>query len=132
MAAPNGTLGPGSSTCSIEEFTRNTFDYIICGGGTAGLAIAARLSENPDVRVGVVEAGKNRIGDPLVDTPAAFVQMFEDPEYDWCLYTAPQVRSPPPQGRHPVLTMAGRKRIMGRFIMSLVVNSSAARVASTI
>lgn len=91
MAETNGTTGNESPTCSIEEFARTTFDYIICGGGTAGLAIAARLSENPDVTVGVVEAGKHRIGDPLVDTPAAFFQMFEDPEYDWCLYTAPQV-----------------------------------------
>ena len=78
-------------TCSVEEFTRTTFDYVICGGGTAGLVVAARLSENPDVTVGVIEAGKYRIGDPLVDTPAAFSQMFENPEYDWCLYTTPQV-----------------------------------------
>lgn len=85
--------GVESPTCSIEEFTNTSFDYIICGGGTAGCVIAARLSENPDVTVGVVEAGKYRIGDPLVDTPAAFLQMFEDPEYDWCLYSAPQVSS---------------------------------------
>lgn len=78
-------------TCSIEEFTQTSFDYIICGGGTAGCAVAARLSENPDVNVGVIEAGKYRIGDPLVDTPAAFPLMFENPEYDWCMYTAPQV-----------------------------------------
>ncbi|OGE47793.1 hypothetical protein PENARI_c037G02962 [Penicillium arizonense] len=77
-------------TCSVEEFTGTTFDYVICGGGTAGLAIAARLSENPDVTVGVIEAGKYRIGDPLIDTPAAFSQMFENPEYDWCMYTTPQ------------------------------------------
>ncbi|EPS31787.1 hypothetical protein PDE_06745 [Penicillium oxalicum 114-2] len=76
--------------CSVDEFVNTSFDYVICGGGTAGCTIAARLSENPDVTVGVVEAGKYRIGDPLVDTPAAFFQMFEDPEYDWCLYSAPQ------------------------------------------
>lgn len=78
-------------TCAVEEFTRTTFDYVICGGGTAGLALAVRLSENPAVTVGVVEAGKYRIGDPLVDTPAAFPQMFENPEYDWCVYSVPQV-----------------------------------------
>ncbi|KAI2701349.1 CAZyme family AA3 [Penicillium roqueforti] len=76
--------------CTVEEFTSTTFDYVICGGGTAGLALAARLSENPDVTVGVIEAGKYRIGDPIVDTPAAFSQMFENPEYDWCMYTVPQ------------------------------------------
>lgn len=78
-------------TCTVEEFTRTTFDYVICGGGTAGLVLAARLSENPAVTVGVIEAGKYRIGDPLVDTPAAFSQMFENPDYDWCVYTTPQV-----------------------------------------
>ncbi|KGO68027.1 Glucose-methanol-choline oxidoreductase [Penicillium italicum] len=77
-------------TCTIEEFTRTTFDYVICGGGTAGLVLAARLTENPAVTVGVIEAGKYRIGDPFVDTPAAFPKMFENPEYDWCLYTVPQ------------------------------------------
>lgn len=79
------------TTCSIEEFARMTFDYVICGGGTAGLVIAARLSENPNVTVGVIEAGKYHSDDPLVDTPAMFAKMFENPEYDWCLYTAPQV-----------------------------------------
>ncbi|KAL4987458.1 hypothetical protein BDW68DRAFT_177829 [Aspergillus falconensis] len=82
--------GGTSPVTSIEEFITTPFDFIICGGGTAGLAIAARLSENPGVNVGIVEAGKYRIGDPLIDTPATFMQMFEDPEYDWCLYTAPQ------------------------------------------
>lgn len=88
MAAPNGQTE--SPICSIDEFTRTSFDYIVCGGGTAGCAIAARLTENPDVTVGIVEAGKYRIGDPLVDTPTAFFQMFENSEYDWCMYTAPQ------------------------------------------
>ena len=78
-------------TCTIEEFTCTTFDYVICGGGTAGLALAARLSEDPGVNVGVIEAGKYRIGDSLVDTPATFARLLGNPEYDWCMYTVPQV-----------------------------------------
>ncbi len=35
----------------------NTFDYVVIGGGNAGLTIASRLSEQPSVRVAVVEAG---------------------------------------------------------------------------
>ncbi|KAL4931456.1 GMC family oxidoreductase [Aspergillus undulatus] len=90
MAPPEPGANGHASPTSVEEFTQTTFDFIICGGGTAGLTIAARLSENPNVTVGVVEAGKYLINDPLIDTPAAFHQMFETPDYDWCLYTAPQ------------------------------------------
>ena len=64
---------------------------MIVGGGTAGLVVAARLSENPDVTVGVLEAGKNRLGDMLIDCPALFLQMFNDTEYDWAFMTEPQV-----------------------------------------
>lgn len=34
-----------------------SYDYIIVGGGTAGLALASRLSENPNIQIAVVEAG---------------------------------------------------------------------------
>lgn len=37
-------------------FASMSFDYLIAGGGTAGLAMAARLVENPSVNVGVIEA----------------------------------------------------------------------------
>lgn len=63
-----------SVIASIDEFTQTSFDYLILGGGTAGCAIAARLTENADITVGVIEAGKYRLGDPLVDTPALFSQ----------------------------------------------------------
>lgn len=39
---------------------QTSFDYIVIGGGTAGLVVAARLSENPDVSVCVIEAGKDQ------------------------------------------------------------------------
>ncbi|CAG7922512.1 unnamed protein product [Penicillium olsonii] len=77
-------------TCSIEEFLDTSFDYIICGGGTAGCTIAARLSENPLVKVGVIEAGKSRLGDPVVDIPGMFPEQLANPNYDWCIYTEPQ------------------------------------------
>jgi hypothetical protein len=74
------------------SFLAHDYDFIIIGGGTAGLVVAARLTENEDVKVGVLEAGKSRLGDFLVDSPAMFMQMFMNPEYDWCHMTEPQVR----------------------------------------
>lgn len=81
---------------SAEDFLKHNYDYIIIGGGTAGLCVAARLTENPDVTVGVLEAGGNKLGDIKVDCPALFLQMFHDPEYDWTFKTEPQVSQ---QGR---------------------------------
>jgi len=52
-----------------EEFTSRPYDFVIVGGGTAGLTLAARLSEDGKTTVGVIEAGGNHLGDPLVDTP---------------------------------------------------------------
>ena len=63
------------------------------GGGTAGLVVAARLSENPDITVGVLEAGKNRLGDMLIDSPVMYMQTFNDPEYDWGFKTVEQART---------------------------------------
>jgi choline dehydrogenase len=77
---------------SPEEFTKTSYDYVVIGGGTAGLVVAARLSENPDITVAVLEAGGNKLDDPLVDGPNLFLQLWDKPEYDWSFKTVPQVR----------------------------------------
>lgn len=78
--------------CSAEEFISSPFDFIIVGGGTAGLVLAARLSENPDIQVGVLEAGENKLDDPIVNVPNLFPQTLFNPDYDWMLKSLPQVR----------------------------------------
>lgn len=66
-------------------------DYIICGGGTAGLAVASRLSEDENVTVAVLEAGGNALNDLLVDAPSMYTQTWGNPNYDWDYKTVPQV-----------------------------------------
>jgi succinate dehydrogenase/fumarate reductase flavoprotein subunit len=41
--------------CSIGDFLKHEYDFIVIGGGTAGLCVAARLTEVPNVHVGVLE-----------------------------------------------------------------------------
>lgn len=72
-------------------FAATKFDYLIAGGGTAGLTLAARLTENSNVTVGVIEAGLDRSTDPKVLTPGLATSLWGDPDYDWIFKTTPQV-----------------------------------------
>jgi choline dehydrogenase-like flavoprotein len=77
-------------TSSTEGLCRE-YDFIIVGGGTAGLVIAARLTENPSIKVLVLEAGANRTNDARILTPGLRGSLYDDPKYDWQFEIAPQV-----------------------------------------
>lgn len=80
-----------------------TFDYVVVGGGTAGLALAARLAQNSSLSVAVVEAGgyyEETLGN--ISTTPGYAPYFAgtDPNdtnaIDWGFVTKPQAvrRSP--------------------------------------
>ena len=63
-------------------------DYIVVGAGSAGAAVAARLSEDPSVSVLLLGAGP--VDRPLyIHVPAAFSKLFRG-RYDWNYDTVPQ------------------------------------------
>lgn len=89
----------------IQDFAKIAFDYIVVGGGTAGLAVAARLSEDPQINVGVIEAGPSALnrGDAAITVPGRYGESIGS-DYDWKFATSPQAglngRSLPwPRGR---------------------------------
>lgn len=80
----------GPALCSLDEFVSRSYDYVVVGGGTAGLVVAARLTENPQVTVGVIEAGENRMDDKQISTPSLYPTLIGRPTYDWCMQSTPQ------------------------------------------
>ncbi|KDN45610.1 GMC oxidoreductase [Tilletiaria anomala UBC 951] len=72
-------------------------DYVVLGGGTAGLTVAARLSEGGKYTVAVLEAGPDGRGDPIIDTPGQFGADLGT-KYDWNMTTQPQSNGVPAVG----------------------------------
>lgn len=69
--------------------TPATYDIVIIGGGTAGLVLANRLSENPDLRIAVLESGQDRTADPSTLTPGAW-PLLANASTSWMFQTTPR------------------------------------------
>ena len=78
------------------------YDFVVVGGGTAGLAIAARLAEEPSLSIAVVEAGgfyEQDNGNGSVIPALSFTQYVgwdpsdTQPLIDWGFVTTPQLVS---------------------------------------
>ncbi|CAG8952206.1 hypothetical protein HYFRA_00000946 [Hymenoscyphus fraxineus] len=98
LLAASDTFNPGTGESFARTFENATFDYVVVGGGTAGLAVAMRLAEDPSYTVAVVEAGGfyqiengNQSVVPAYNPEfAALNDPNANPTVDWGFITTPQ------------------------------------------
>lgn len=73
----------------MEDSIAYSADYVIVGAGSAGCVIAARLSEDPQVKVILLEAG-GPDRNPWLHIPVGYSRTIGDPRYDWCFQVGPE------------------------------------------
>lgn len=67
------------------------YDYVIVGAGSAGCTLAGRLTEDPDIRVLLVEAGGSD-RHPYITVPLGWGKILFERLFDWGYFTEPEAR----------------------------------------
>ncbi|GIY28214.1 glucose dehydrogenase [Caerostris extrusa] len=73
-----------------KDYWDTEYDYIVVGGGSSGAVIASRLSEDPNVKVLLLEAGGPE--NQITDVPLVAASLQQTP-VDWAYQTEPQQAS---------------------------------------
>ncbi|KAF9444132.1 GMC oxidoreductase [Macrolepiota fuliginosa MF-IS2] len=84
-----GSVGLCTTYSTIQDVPNIKWDFIIVGGGTAGSALAGRLTENPKFDVLVIEAGPTNEGVEDSIIPGLGPKTLST-RYDWNFTTVPQ------------------------------------------
>jgi len=71
--------------------TSETFDFIVTGAGSAGCAVAGRLSESGKYRVLLLEAG-GPDRNPWIHIPLGYTKTYTDPRVNWMFETEPEAQ----------------------------------------
>ena len=84
LSLGGGLLGASVNPADAQE---QSYDYVICGAGSAGCVLANRLSED-GARVLLIEAG-GPDNSEMISTPMRLIELWGTP-YDWGYQTVPQ------------------------------------------
>ena len=68
----------------------DTYDFIVTGAGSAGCAVAGRLSESGRFRVLLLEAGP-RDTNPWIHIPLGYTKNYTNPKVNW-MFDTPRCR----------------------------------------
>nr|AYV88989.1 glucose dehydrogenase [Tetranychus truncatus] len=91
VASSFGPLAvPYSLDFTLSRTINETYDYIIVGGGSAGATLAARLSENPNIRILLLEAGGE---ENILSTIPIAAFLLQKSTLDWSYQSVPQSRA---------------------------------------
>ena len=71
-----------------SQMEAESYDYIVTGAGSAGCAVAARLSETGRDRVLLLEAG-GRDSSPWIHIPVGYYRLFTHKTYNWRFESEP-------------------------------------------
>ncbi|KNC86745.1 hypothetical protein SARC_01124 [Sphaeroforma arctica JP610] len=83
-------MSVSKSLRSLPESTKQVYDYVVVGGGSAGCVMANRLSSNPNVRVALLEIGSDD-NTPLIRNPSGFFWTVPySRKYNHRYFTTPQ------------------------------------------
>jgi 5-(hydroxymethyl)furfural/furfural oxidase len=93
-------------------------DVLIVGGGSAGAALAARLSEDPSLRIALVEAGRDTPPGAVPDDIAdIFPSSYINRSYFWPDLTASMTDGDPPRPFPQARVMGGGSSVMGMIAL---------------